>query len=136
MASLGPGPLLPGIALVIVVAVAMATAVSLPRYTPAGFQRAMAWRAFAAHLHDLAKRPQPLDAQQFQAWFPYALALGAGPAWIQAGRKWKLEVPVWFRVPGAESMAGFAAVFAGATALPSGARTTSGGAGRGSSGAH
>jgi hypothetical protein len=131
----GPGTLFPGIAFVVVTIVALVAAAALPRYTPAGLQRAMAWRGFAASLKELAKRPQPIDSQQFQAWLPYALALGVAAQWIQAGKKWKLEVPAWFRVPGADSMTVFAAVFAAASAVPTGASVGSGGAGGGASGA-
>lgn len=135
----GPGTLLPGFALIVVASVALAAAASLPRYTPAGWQRAQAWRGFAAHLAATAKRPQGLANERFQAWLPLALALGVGPAWIQAGRKSKLAVPEWFRVPGADSMSGFAALFIGASAVPTGAGSSSaaaGGAGGGASGAH
>ena len=48
------------------------------------------------------------------------------------------RLPEWFRVPGADSMAGFAALFAGATAVPSGSHGSSssaGGAGGGASSA-
>jgi hypothetical protein len=116
----GPATLLPGVALVIVAAVALAAATAVPRYTAAGYQRAMAWRAFAGALRAMAKGPQPFDSALFQAWFPYTLALGVAAVWMQAGKKWKLAPPGWFQVPGADAMAGFAALFAGASAAPTG----------------
>jgi len=133
----GPWMFLPGAALLVSGIVALIATAAISRLSTLGRQRAAAWKGFAKHLKEASKKGQTLDAQRFQSWLPYALALGVAPAWLQAGVRAALPTPNWFLVPmGENGMAGFAAMFAASGATSGGSGGSAGGAaGGGGSGA-
>lgn len=140
--QVGPAWLIPCFALVLVGVAALVAAGAVPRHSAQGRQRAGAWRSFGRHLDQLAKRKSPLEARQYQEWLPYALALGVAAAWLQAGKRWHLEVPHWFRtLPGdTDGMGSLAAMYAvtagdGGAAAGASAGGAAGAAGGGGSGA-
>jgi hypothetical protein len=141
-AETGPAGLIPCFAFLLVGVAALVAAGAVPRHSAQGAERARAWRSFARHLDRLARQKPPLDARQYQEWLPYALALGVAPAWLQAGKRWHIEVPEWFRtLPGdLDSMGSLAAMYAitasgGVAGAGGSARGAGGAAGGGGSGA-
>ena len=78
-------------------------AASLPRHSPQGLRLAAACRSFARHLRRCAKSETPPDSRLFHDRLPYAVALGLGPAWLLAGKRWHLQPPPWFSGPSSEA---------------------------------
>jgi hypothetical protein len=131
----GPHGLGVVLALGLVALAAFGASQALPRHTAVGRERAGAWAGFARTLHQRSKDPSPLEARRFEAWLPYAVGLGVGKGWIDAGKRWQLPAPGWLRDPSGAplDLAFLGAVTASWTASIA-ASSSPGGSGGGSAG--
>jgi uncharacterized membrane protein len=104
-------------------------------------RRAEAWRAFRAHLREIARDRGTAPADDtLRDWLPYAVAAGLAPAWAAYMKRHRGIAPQWFRaLANQDSGASFASLVA--VGGPSsgghhGAAGAGAAAGGGSSGAH
>jgi hypothetical protein len=63
-----------------------------------GVRRAEAWRAFRAHLKDVARDRGAAPADnKLREWLPYAVAGGLASAWATHLKRHPRNAPRWFR---------------------------------------
>jgi hypothetical protein len=137
----GPWPMLIPLALVIVGIIAF---ICYGAHTPLSndaVRRAESWRAFRAHLKDVARDrgTAPSDVN-LREWLPYAVAAGLGPAWGAYMKRHRGIAPRWFRALASQdngsSFASLVAISGAANGGHHGASGAGAAAGGGSSGAH
>jgi hypothetical protein len=139
----GPWPMLVALALLIV---GISGLICHVRHTPLsndGVRRAESWRAFRAHLKDVARDRATAPADdRLRQWLPYAVAGGLGPAWGAYMKRHRGIAPRWFRaLESHDRESSFASLIAIGGADNNGHHGVSGAgagaaAGGGSSGAH
>jgi hypothetical protein len=139
----GPWPMLVPFALVVVGITALICHAAHTPLSNDAVRRAESWRAFRAHLKDVARNRQPApSADQLRQWLPYAVATGLAPAWSTYVKQHDGVAPRWFRALAShDSGSSFASFVALSGAHGGGDHGASGAgagtaAGGGSSGAH
>jgi len=70
-------------------------------WTAAGTARVTVLRDWGASLRRRAVEPEPVSTVEFYQKLPYAVALGLGLAWVEAGIRWEVGPPRWMRGEGA-----------------------------------
>jgi hypothetical protein len=139
----GGWAILPALALAGAALAGGIVAATMTTLSDAGVRRAQRWKAFGRTLRDRARgKIASGRAESLEHDLPYAVALGAGPAWAkhlkqQAGA---VPVPAWFRAvsSGQHADAAFVAMLSSSTSSAHGAgggAAAGGAAGGGASGA-
>ena len=133
----GAWPMMVGLALALAAIVALVCHAAHTPLSNEGVRRARAWRAFVAHLKEVAGDKATLSPADAARLLPFAVALGVASEWAKYLKAHRLAMPAWFH-PGAGSdgSAAFVAFVAHGGASASGGGAPGGGAvGGGSSGA-
>ena len=137
----GPWPMLVPLALVVVGVIAFICYAAHTPLSNDAVRRAESWRAFRAHLKDVARSRKPApSADQLREWLPYAVATGLAPAWSTYMKQHHEIAPPWFRAlashDGGSSFASLVAISGAHGGCHHGSSGAGAAAGGGSSGAH
>jgi hypothetical protein len=139
----GPWPLLVPLALVIVGITGLLCHVGHTQLSNDAVRRAESWRAFRAHLRDVAhdRGAAPGD-DKVRGWLAYAVAAGLATAWATHLKRHRRDAPPWFHALASQdsgsSFASLVAIGGADSDGHHGVSAAGGGAaaGGGSSGAH
>jgi hypothetical protein len=132
----GPWPLVVGLAIAIAAIVALVCHAAHTPLSNDGVRRARAWRAFVAHLKEVADDRAAINAAAAAPLLPFAVALGIASQWAKYLKAHRVAMPAWFHA-GADTdgSAAFVAFVAHGGASASGGAPGGGVVGGGSSGA-
>jgi hypothetical protein len=128
LAGIGAGLFVVGVGAIIVSA-------GLSPLTANGARQAAPCRALKRHLAAIARGAAPASPGDFERWLPFALALGAGTAWVKRFREEAgTAMPPWFDVnlSGGDGLAFFD--FVASSSASADASSSGGGDGGGSGG--
>ncbi len=110
---------LPGASLLIIGLIMMAVASAMPKRTVEGVRQTVVWRAFRDYLANIEQyEPVERAKQVFQAYLPYAVAMGIDQTWVRKFAQVGTPVPEWYKGLGVPQ--GFPAPTGGPVIFPGG----------------